>query len=93
VITLHEAKLLDMITTAKIAHPKLDVSVFLRENKYTVKIVLDQYEQIFRISQTDVTGMEDVRALVNTEFLDKVYMRFVEMSKDFKDAFDKININ
>lgn len=82
-----------MITTAKIAHPKLDVSVFLRENKYTIKIVLDQYEQVFRISQTDVTGMDDIRALVSEEFLNKVYLRFVDMSKDFKEAFDKININ
>lgn len=82
-----------MITTAKIAHPKLDVSVFLRENKYTIKIVLDQYEQVFRINQTDVTGMDDIRALVSEEFLNKVYLRFVEMSKDFKEAFDKINMN
>lgn len=82
-----------MITTAKIAHPKLDVSVFLRENKYTIKIVLDQYEQVFRINQTDVTGMDDIRALVSEEFLNKVYLRFVDMSKDFKEAFEKININ
>ena len=82
-----------MVNTAKIAHPKLDVSVFLRENKYTIKIVLDQYEQVFRINQSDVTGMDDIRALVNEEFLNKVYLRFVEMSKDFKEAFDNININ
>ena len=82
-----------MRTTAKIPHPKMDISVFLRENKYIIKIVLDQYEQVYRISQTDVTGMDDVRALVNEDFLNKVYLRFVDMSKDFKNAFEQININ
>ncbi len=81
-----------MRTVTKIKHPKLDVSIYLRENKYIVKIVLDQYEQVFRLSQTDVMGMEDMEALVSKEFLDKVYMRFVEMSKDFGEAFRKINL-
>lgn len=81
-----------MKTVTKIDHPKLDISIYLRENKYIVKIVLDQYEQVFRLSQGDVMGMEDMENLVSPEFLDKVYMRFVDMSKDFAEAFKKINI-
>ncbi len=81
-----------MKTVTKIDHPKLDVSIFLRENKYIVKIVLDQYEQVFRLRQADVMGMEDMENLVSKEFLDKVYMRFVDMSKDFGEAFRKINL-
>lgn len=81
-----------MKTVTKIDHPKLDVSIFLRENKYIVKIVLDQYEQVYRLSQADVMGMEDMESLVSKEFLDKVYMRFVDMSKDFGEAFKKINL-
>ena len=82
-----------MRTTAKIPHPKMDISIFLRENKYIVKIVLDQYEQIYRINQTDVTGMDDMKAMVNNDFLNKAYMRFVDMSKDLKIAFKEINTN
>lgn len=82
-----------MRTVTKIKHPKLDISIFLRENKYIVKIVLDQYEQVYRLNQSDVTGMDDMEKLVSKEFLDKVYMRFVEMSKDFGEAFKKINLN
>lgn len=78
-------------TVTKIDHPKLDISIFLRENKYIVKIVLDQYEQIYRLSANDVTGMEDMEKLVSEEFLKKVWMRFVEMSKDFSEAFREIN--
>lgn len=81
-----------MKTVTKVDHPKLDVSIFLRENKYIVKIVLDQYEQVYRLRQADVMGMEDMEKLVSKEFLDKVYMRFVEMSKDFGEAFRNINL-
>lgn len=80
-----------MRTVTKIEHPKLDISIYLRENKYIVKIVLDQYEQIYRLRASDVTGMEDMEKLVSEEFLEKVWMRFVEMGKDFGDAFKKIN--
>ncbi len=82
-----------MKTVTKIDHPKLDVSIFLRENKYNVKIVLDQYEQIFRLNQSDVMGMDDMERMISKEFLDQVYMRFVDMSKDFAEAFRKINID
>ncbi len=82
-----------MRTVTKVKHPKLDVSIFLRENKYIVKIVLDQYEQVYRLNQSDVTGMDDMEKLVSKEFLDKVYLRFVEMSKDFAEAFRTINLN
>lgn len=78
-------------TVTKIDHPKLDISIFLRENKYIVKIVLDQYEQVYRLSANDVTSMEDMENLVSEEFLKKVWMRFVEMSKDFSEAFKAIN--
>ncbi|CAG5085840.1 hypothetical protein CRYO30217_02905 [Parvicella tangerina] len=69
----------------------MDISIFLRENKYIVKIVLDQYEQVYRLSANDVTGMEDMEKLVSEEFLKKVWMRFVDMSKDFSDAFKAVN--
>jgi hypothetical protein len=82
-----------MRTVTKIEHPKLDISIFLRENKYIVKIVLDQYEQIYRLNQMDVAGMDDMEKMISDEFLEKVWMRFVEMSKDFKDAFIKTNSN
>ncbi len=78
-------------TVTKIPHPKLDISIFLRENKYIVKIVLDQFEQVYRLSANDVTGMEDMERLVSEEFLKKVWMRFVEMSKDFSEAFKAVN--
>jgi hypothetical protein len=80
-----------MRTVTKIDHPKLDISIFLRENKYIVKIVLDQYEQIYRLNQMDVAGMDDMEKLVSEEFLQKVWMRFVDMSKDFKEAFQQTN--
>jgi hypothetical protein len=69
----------------------MDISIYLRENKYIVKIVMDQYEQVYRINATDVTGMNDMKAMVSGDFLTQVYLRFVEMSADLKGAFKNIN--
>ena len=80
-----------MRTVAKVEHPKMDISIYLRENKYIVKIVMDQYEQVYRINATDVTGMDDMKAMVSGDFLTQVYLRFVEMSSDLKNAFKNIN--
>ena len=80
-----------MKTTTKVSHPVLDISIFLRENTYLIKIVLNQFEQIYRIKQVDVTSMDDVKKMLTSEFLDKVYLRFVDMSKDFKTSFQNIN--
>ena len=80
-----------MQTTTKIPHPIMDISIYLRENTYLIKVVLNQYEQIFRVKQLDVTGMEDVEKMLTEDFLNKVYMRFVDMGKDFKDSFNNIN--
>ena len=80
-----------MKTTTKVSHPVLDISIFLRENTYLIKIVLNQFEQIYRIKQMDVTSMDDVKKMLTSEFLDKVYLRFVDMSKDFKKSFLNIN--
>ena len=80
-----------MKTTTKVSHPVLDISIFLRENTYLIKIVLNQFEQIYRIKQVDVTSMDDVKKMLTSEFLDKVYLRFVDMSKDFKTSFLNIN--
>ena len=80
-----------MRTTTKIPHPVLDINIYLRENTYVIKIVLNQYEQVYRIKQIDVNELSDVEKMLTNEFLDKVYMRFVEMSKDFKKSFNTIN--
>ncbi len=80
-----------MRTTKKISHPVLDINIYWRENTYMIKIVLNQYEQVYRIKQIDVNEFSDVEKMLTNEFLDKVYMRFVEMSKDFKKSFNTIN--
>ena len=79
--------------TSKVSHPVLDISIYLRENYFIVKIVLHQFEQTYRIKQADVTSTEDVEKMLTKDFLDKVYLRFVDMSKDFKESFLNINKN
>ena len=48
---------------------------------FIIKIVLHQFEQIFRIKQADVTSMEDVEKMLTKDFLDK---NGFKTEKDFK---------
>lgn len=76
-----------------IPHKRFKIQVFSYNGKFTVKVELDQYEQSYKIGETDVMGIADVKSMVTPEFLDKCLKRFVEMRQDWFDAFNEKNTN
>jgi hypothetical protein len=56
-----------------------------------VKVELDQYEQIFKINEIDVFGIEDVQAMITEELLDNSFNRFLTMREDWSKAFANKN--
>lgn len=76
-----------------IPHKRFKIQVFSFNGKYTVKIELDQYEQSYKIGETDVMGVADVKAMVTPEFLNTCLKRFVDMRQDWYDAFQNKNKN
>jgi hypothetical protein len=66
----------------EIAHPACKITIFQWNGKYIVKFETATLEQSFKISEQDVTGLIDVKKLVNNDFITKVYQRFLDMSKD-----------
>jgi hypothetical protein len=77
-----------MRIVAEIPHSYMKISVFSWQGKYTIKFELGQYEQVFKISESDVGGIEELKKIVHDDFLEQVHIRFSEMSKDFKMAWD-----
>lgn len=60
--------------------------------KYIVKIEQGALEQIYKISEMDITdGVNSVFELLDEEFLKTVGARFAEMRKDYKDAYFRYN--
>ena len=76
----------------EIPHPKFKIQIFNYNSKYIVKVELGQFEQSFKIGESDVIGLEDIKSMVNKDFLSKCLHRFVEMRSDWEVAFKAKNI-
>lgn len=73
-----------------IPHDLYKISIFQFNSKYIVKIELDQYEQSFKINETDVNGLSDVKKMICKLLLDNSLRRFLTMREDWGQAFKTI---
>ena len=62
-----------------IAHPSMRISVFIMNDKYVIKFEAGPMEQVFKVDQTEIAGMEAVQKMLDEEFMKKVLERFNEM--------------
>ena len=72
---------------ADIPHPRYKIQVFLYNAKYMVKIELGQFEQVYKIAEGDVNGLEDVKRMVTEDLLKNALDRFLTMRTDWETAF------
>ena len=75
----------------EVPHEKYKIQIFQYNGKYIVKIELGQFEQTFKIGETDVFGLEDVEQMITQELLSNCLKRFVEMRTDWSNAFNQKN--
>ena len=74
-----------------IPHDRYKIQILNYNAKYIVKIELGQFEQIFKIGETDVMTLEDVENMINADLLKHCLHRFVEMRDDWEKAFHSKN--
>ena len=75
-----------------IPHEKYKIQIFQYNGKYIVKIELGQFEQTFKIGETDVFGIEDVERMITHELLINKLHLFLQMRSDWEEAFKFKNI-
>ena len=73
----------------EIPHPKYKIQIHHYNARYIVKIELGQFEQTYKIGETDVNGLEDVENMITTELLSNAIKRFIDMRTDWGNAFTK----
>lgn len=83
-LSLH-AKI-DMRVVAEIPHSHFKIQIFNWNGKYQVKIEIGQFEQTYKVAETNVNGLEDVKSLITDEFLTKVMGRMVSMREEWNNA-------
>ncbi|MDC3252915.1 hypothetical protein OAU25_01550 [Crocinitomicaceae bacterium] len=75
----------------EVPHPRYKIQIHQYNGKYIVKIELGQFEQSFKISETDVSGPKEVENMITNNLLRNAIGRFVEMREDWENGFKKKN--
>jgi hypothetical protein len=76
-----------MRVIADIPHPRYKIQIFLYNAKYLVKIELGQFEQTFKVAESDVNGLEELKRMVTDQLLRNSLERFLSMRTDWEEAF------
>lgn len=55
-------------------------------NKYVIRFEAGMYEQIYKISELDLGGEEEITEILTEDFFEKIIGRFKDMDTDFESA-------
>ena len=81
-----------MRVIAELPHPDFKITIFSMNQKFIVKIEKGILEQSYKLPEMDLTdGVNSVFEILDEAFLATVTARFIEMGKDFKDAYYRYN--
>lgn len=75
----------------EVPHERYKIQIFQYNGKYILKIELGQFEQTYKIGETDVNGVEDFEKLITPLILSNALKRFVDMRSDWSQAFNEKN--
>lgn len=73
-----------------IPHPKISINIFSMNDKYQIQFIAGNMEQTFKIAHSDVGGIDEIKKMIDDDFIEKTIQRFNEMYLSFKDAKDKV---
>lgn len=74
----------------EIAHPACKITIFHWNAKYLVKFENGNLEQTFKIDESEVNGVGELKKILTHEFITAVYKRFLEMNANWKEEFTKL---
>jgi len=76
----------------EIPHSRFKIQIHNYNSKFIVKIELGQYEQTYKINESDINSLDEVEKMITTELLRRTLLRFIEMREDWEDGFSKKNM-
>lgn len=68
----------------EIPHPDCRITLFHWNNRYIIKLEKGYFEQTFKIDQFDLASEDDLRQIVNEEFIQEALMRFEAMHQSLQ---------
>lgn len=79
-----------MRVVGEINHPDCKITIFHWNNKYLIKLELGPFEQTFKLNEFDIGSEDELRKIVNEDFIDQAMARFADMSRSLSEATDEI---
>ena len=76
----------------EIPHEHYRITVHNYNTKYLLKIELGQFEQVFKIGETDVMSLDELENMMTPQLLSNCLTRFIQMRTDWEMAFQHKNI-
>ncbi len=70
-----------MRVVTEIAHPEIKITIFHWNNRYLIKLEAGLFEQTYKIQEYDVDSEEEVKKLINDEFIRSAIDRFNQMAE------------
>lgn len=70
-----------------IPHERFKIQLMNYNSKYILKIEIDQFEQLYKIGELEVTSLDVIEKMVTPEFLKNCLNRFIDMRNDWHAAF------
>jgi hypothetical protein len=67
----------------QIPHERFLIQLHSYNGKFILTISLDQFEQTFKVSESDFAHVEEIETLIQGAFLTKCIHRFIEMRSDW----------
>lgn len=72
-----------------VPHPSITISIFQMNDKYLVKFEAGPMEQVYKFAIEEVKNVENLKKIVNDDFIEKCRARFNEMFVQLKAATTK----
>jgi len=79
-----------MRVVGEIAHPELKITIFHWNNRYLIKLEAGLFEQTFKIHEYDVASEEEVKKIVNEDFISAALDRFNLMAQSLEQSLEKL---
>lgn len=79
-----------MRVLADIPHPQCKITLFAWNGKYLIKIEQGMLEQTYKVNEFDVSDEEEIKKLLDEEFMNTVLKRFVEMDSALFEAIERL---
>ncbi|MEP2667579.1 MAG: hypothetical protein ABJH04_01220 [Cyclobacteriaceae bacterium] len=79
-----------MRVIGNLVHDQCNITFFHWNNRYLIKLEAGPFEQTFKIQEYDLASEDELKKIVNEEFIAQSMARFEDMARSLGQALERI---